>query len=260
MKKIVVFGFLSLIPLIIGAAEAMKISRNRFGDITVRYHRNKRVPNLFRYRNSLVVIPYAPDEFNCEDLPCFLGRTKELGNLFGNEYAGKHFPEIQNGMIMGGCSVIFVQDKERTFVVLVQVKKSKYLMNAAGFAERGESFKDAAIREAFEETGLKIKPDAWEPLASWTLWKKYAGLSIPGETVSGYAFSEMPAQWKDKISGPITNIKVENEEIESITLFDVAYLPLYQKFNEDRVFSSDFSGHHLNLVILAAFRAGLAGV
>jgi 8-oxo-dGTP pyrophosphatase MutT (NUDIX family) len=228
---------------------------NGYGDLMFHYDEAKQIPDI-SFAKHHVIITHAPDTFVNLQLPYLLGKTKVYGNIFGNEYAHIHFPVIKDKKLQGGCTVVLAHHHNSVYSVLVQVKNRRYVMHPAGYMDHADqTIKDAAIREVWEETGLRLKPSEWNLLATWDYEAKFAGLSLKGHTTAGVCWvNELPSSWTTVINGPVTVIPIENnDEVENIVLLDIKELPKFKKLT----FPSEFGGHHFNILFAAATREGL---
>lgn len=239
----------------------MEMKTNAYGNTLIVYDKTKKMPEFKNNEKNHIIITDGPDDFMHEHLPYFIAKTKLYGNIFGNVWSRNHFPVInQEDELQGACSVVFTKYKSETYVILVQGKNKKFIMNPAGFMSANDkSLRDCAARELFEETSLQVlKDNNWKQLASWRYKTNFAGLSFIGYTLCGiFWIDELPLHWIPK--GDVTLIHQEDplDEIESVILLNVKSLPDYKKLNTSKKFPTSFGGHHFNLVLKAAIYEGL---
>ncbi len=74
-------------------------------------------------------------------------------------------------MLIPAASVIVLRDDPFEVLLLRRSEKSSFVPSAwvfpGGVAEEGESLRDAAVREAFEEAGLRLDPDTLVLTSHW---------------------------------------------------------------------------------------------
>jgi len=163
----------------------------------------------------------------------FLCDSVRHGRLYATSATMKVHPLIENDVMLGGCAVVFVRKKSQTYVVLVQVKGRHYLMNPAGHRNPGETYRECAVRETKEETGLVI--ENLHPLAIWEFKSGYGGLQWDARTMAFYATCDCPEDWE--LGESVNRIDIIDDEVDYLLVVDVKSL--------DR---TELGGHHLNLV------------
>jgi 8-oxo-dGTP pyrophosphatase MutT (NUDIX family) len=241
----------------------MEYKVNTFGDICILFDKDKELPKDIDYEcKHHVIISQAPSDFSFTRLSHLIGTTKEHGYIFGNGYAKLNFPVIKDGILQGGCTVILGEHKHQTYAVLVQVKKRPFVMNPAGYLATVDDncLKAAALREAFEETGLKLNADSWQKLADWKFNATFAGLGFAAYTLCGIAeLTTWPIDWQSKMDNQVAVSVVhvaDNEETDSIVIFNLSFISTIDELNKNQMFPSKLDGHHFNVMLAAAVKKG----
>jgi ADP-ribose pyrophosphatase YjhB (NUDIX family) len=163
--------------------------------------------------------------------------SDKFGPLFATKVAIKNHPRVENDIVLGGTTVVFISN----FTVLVKAKGRSFLTNPGGGAEWGETLRDSAVRETLEETGLIIKDPI--PFAEWGFRRKFGGLEWENISVGFYTTTDKPDKWN--LSKKINRIDIDDEEIEYLIVADLDSLQELK----------DLTGLHLDLINLAKMKS-----
>ncbi|WP_270180623.1 NUDIX hydrolase [Alkalihalobacillus sp. CinArs1] len=132
-----------------------------------------------------------------------MGYVEELRSLVG-----------KRPLILVG-SVVIIRNKEGAILLQQRNEKKKRWGLPGGLMEPGESTEETAIREAKEETGLRIR--------SLTLFQMYSGSEFFTVADNGDEFYSVTAAYHtDHYTGQLTS---KQEESLSYAFFDPTSLP-----------------------------------
>lgn len=148
---------------------------------------------------------YSPPPHICDmenDCAIFKGYSKPIKNSYflcnstkyGILYATKKmvdiFPSLENEQLCAANMVIFINKK---YVILVQLHESQ-LFNPGGSKMPDETFKECAIREAKEETGLDV--NNVKCFARWSVdYMEFGGLLWNKKSIGFYGEATLPENW-----------------------------------------------------------------
>jgi 8-oxo-dGTP pyrophosphatase MutT (NUDIX family) len=115
-------------------------------------------------------------------------------------------------LLVPGAQVVVVDDADR---VLFQRRQDTGLWDfPGGAAEPGQSFRDTAAQELFEEAGLKVEPEELVPFASLSEPELHS-ISYPnGDQIHAFSLCFEARQWSGELN-------LGADEVLEAAFFDV---------------------------------------
>lgn len=218
------------------------VSTTRFGDTLVNSNGThllpKEIDDIDLTTKNCIFIGYEDKDLqNLRDVE-LLYNSKKYGNLFATKTTKNIHPMLEDDYMLGSCMVVFVEHKNETYVILVQVKGRSYVMNPAGHRKWDESYEDCAKRETKEETGLDIIQS--NPLAELTFSTGFGGLKWTGKTVAFYGYAKCPEEWNLN-QDELNKIPSDDDDVDFLLACNI-----------NKLDQSGLDGHHLQLVQVAS--------
>jgi len=179
---------------------------NKYGDTLLKVTKGTRELNNYFDANG----GYDPSKGYIVHSPSFLGSIVCCSNsdspmklvaqtndvfAYANEAVTKKCPKLINNQVSGSTVVLKVVVGSEKYSIFVKDRTKGYITNPAGTLEYNESFIDCAIRECYEETGLKVQIATTNEIGSfgynYTLFElQWGGLAKIYETTVELTYAE----------------------------------------------------------------------
>lgn len=156
-----------------------------------------------------------------------LGFHPPYGILYGNKLALQSWPRFQKGEILGAVVVVFLSHQDKLYWLLVKIKRYDTLVNPGGMCDEKESFRQTAVRELQEETGLSLKQNTLRFLREWSCVTHFSNLRWKTRRQTFFAVEKVPETFEKFLcANPSTNPVIQmdipdNPEISQILFLDV---------------------------------------
>lgn len=160
--------------------------------------------------------------------------TRDNKAIYVNNTAFEKAPKIINNAVSGAVMVLTVSletSPSRMNVVFVKDRTKSYYTNPAGSREPNESFEQCAIRETFEETGVRVNTALTQigsfgylPFVFEMKWDGIAIIYHAHATLKDVDFEHLKQFSCDEIEKvhvePVTKNGIEISKIEDVPISD----------------------------------------
>ena len=220
--------------------------KQAYGDWLVYSNRTNKLPKNFKFTQSdhVIFVGYTKQPKDTQ----LLYESKKYGTLYCTDITLSTYPCIINDTISGALCVTFVEKNGKRFVVLEQVKGRANLTSPQGNCDSGESLKETAIRETFEETGLIVENLKVLARAGMKKGGVYGGLRWNPVVSPGYFYgiAKCPDEWN--LDDKVNKIDFENNEIKHLLVVDINSINELEKVQHNSKHETPLNGHHLVLI------------
>lgn len=124
-----------------------------------------------------------------------------------------------------------------------EMSPGKLTVTVSGHVSSGESYDDTAVKEALEETGIQVNPDALQHL----------GVSHAGYEDNGYITNAMRSMYLYQFEGDASDLKTEAGEGEGFELLSLE--EFWRRRGESPEEFSTFLVHELGTQMIQAVEA-----
>lgn len=187
------------------------VQKSKYGDFVITSNGFDVVPR-FKDTDRIIFKGYK----SAPNRSVFLCNSETHGTLYATQPMHDIFPMVENDEICSAAVVILI---DKRYTVLVKLHKRPDLFNPSGGRKSEEIYKECAVREAKEETGLDIFN--LKKLAKWKRDTDFGGLQWKGCNVAFMAEARMPSHWQLNWQLGFTVILIDNPEVEKLYVLDL---------------------------------------
>ena len=205
---------------------AVNIQKSKYGDFVITSDGSGELPATYSADDRIIFKNFIKMPKGTK----LLCNSREHGILYATQPMMNIFPAFDRDHLCYSLAVPFI---DKRYVVLVKLKGINWVLCPSGARNRDESPKDAAIREALEESNINITN--LRKLAMIRRKTNFGGLPFNSFNTCYIADTNAPPNWPDFKTQPATYISIQdNTESEQIVVVDMKsmdYLVAHEKIN-----------------------------